>query len=73
MRNFKIFYDNKHSLHETRHTFRTELDRVEYNKTIINKLMGHSGDVGEKHYTHKSIEELYETICKINYRLDFVR
>lgn len=73
MRNFKLFYDNKHSLHETRHTFRTELDRVEFNRTIINKLMGHSGDVGEKHYTHKSIEELYETILKINYRLDFVR
>ena len=68
-RNFKLFYNNKHCLHETRHTFRSELDRVEHNISIINKLMGHSGDVGIKHYTHKSIEELYETISRITFNL----
>lgn len=69
-RNFKIFYANKHCLHETRHTFRTELDRVEHNVSIINKLMGHSGDIGIKHYTHKSIEDLYDTIKKITYKIE---
>jgi integrase len=53
----------KHTVHETRHTFRTWLDRFGGNITCINKLMGHSsGDVGMKVYTHKTIEELRETI-----------
>ena len=69
-RNFKLLYQNRHCLHETRHTFRTELDRVEYNVSLINKLMGHSGDVGIKHYTHKSIEELYDSVKKITYKID---
>lgn len=66
---FQNHFSTKHCLHETRHTFRTELDKVESNVTIINKLMGHAGSIGEKTYTHKSIEELYQTIIKINFGL----
>lgn len=54
---------NKHVIHETRHTFRSLLDDANGNITSINRLMGHSsGDVGQDVYTHKTLEQLRETI-----------
>lgn len=56
-------YGINHLPHETRHTFRTRLDAAGGNKKCIDMLMGHkSRDVGERIYTHKSIEELRQTI-----------
>lgn len=52
-------YGIKHTPHETRHTFRTRLDSAGANKKCIDLMMGHkSKDVGERVYTHKTIEEL---------------
>lgn len=61
---------HKHTLHEFRHTFRTELDRVEPNQTIIDKILGHkNGSIGQKIYTHKTVEELYKTVQKITFNI----
>lgn len=56
-----------HIIHETRHTFRSLLDSAGGNKICIDLLMGHSiqGGIGEKVYTHKTIQELKETIMLI--------
>ena len=55
-----------HYTHDCRHTFRTALDGE--NRACVNMLMGHkSNDVGERIYTHKTIEELRETIEKLPY------
>jgi integrase len=52
-----------HTPHECRHTFRSRLDSAGANKVCIDLLMGHkSTDVGERIYTHKTIEELRATI-----------
>ena len=52
-----------HVVHECRHTFRSRLDSAGANKVCIDLLMGHKvKDVGERVYTHKTIEELRETI-----------
>ena len=52
-----------HTIHETRHTFRTKLDDLGVRSIIINLLMGHSnGNVGEDVYTHKRIEQLRDAI-----------
>lgn len=52
-----------HTPHECRHTFRSKLDSAGANKVCMNLLMGHkSKDVGERVYTHKTLEELRETI-----------
>ena len=64
------FYDTlsrlgirKHNPHETRHTFRTLLDSAGANKKCIDLMMGHkSKDVGERVYTHKTLEELKTAI-----------
>jgi integrase len=53
----------EHTVHETRHTFRSKLDSAGANKSAIDKIMGHSGGgTGEKVYTHKTIQELKDAI-----------
>ncbi len=53
----------KHCPHECRHTLRTRLDSAGANKKCIDLIMGHkSKDVGERVYTHKTIEELKQAI-----------
>jgi integrase len=53
----------EHTVHETRHTFRSRLDSAGANKRCIDLLMGHkSKDVGERVYTHKTIQELRDAI-----------
>lgn len=57
-----------HTPHECRHTFRSALDSADANKKCMDLLMGHkSKEVGERVYTHKSIDELRDTIMLINY------
>lgn len=53
----------RHTPHECRHTFRSQLDSLGGNKVCIDMLMGHkSSDIGERIYTHKTMEELRNTI-----------
>ena len=53
----------EHTPHECRHTFRSRLDSAGANKRCIDLIMGHkSKDVGERVYTHKTINELKEAI-----------
>jgi integrase len=55
--------DMIHTPHECRHTFRSIIDSAGANKVSINLIMGHkSKDVGERIYTHKTIEELKSAI-----------
>lgn len=58
----------KHITHECRHTFRSKLDSAEANKVCIDLIMGHkTSDVGERVYTHKSVNELKSAILKLSY------
>ena len=55
--------NTEHTPHECRHTFRSRLDSAGANKRCIDLLMGHkSKDVGERVYTHKTIQELKDAI-----------
>lgn len=55
-----------HTPHECRHTFRSRMDSAQANKRCIDLIMGHrSKDVGERVYTHKTIQELHEAINHI--------
>lgn len=57
-----------HIAHECRHTVRTKLDAAGANKVCIDLIMGHkSQGIGERVYTHKTIEELKETMRKLSY------
>ena len=55
-----------HTPHECRHTFRSRLDSAGANKVCIDLMMGHkNGSVGERVYTHKTIQELREAIALV--------
>lgn len=57
-----------HNTHDCRHTFRTELDKKEANKVCIDLIMGHkTSDVGERVYTHKTVQDLINTIDLLDY------
>ena len=53
----------EHTPHDCRHTFRSKLDSAGANKKCIDMMMGHkSKDVGERVYTHKTLDELRTAI-----------
>ena len=53
----------QHTPHDCRHTFRSRLDSAGANKRCIDLMMGHkSKDVGERVYTHKTLDELKAAI-----------
>lgn len=55
-----------HTPHECRHTFRSRLDSAGANKVCIDLMMGHkSKEVGERVYTHKTIEELQNALLLV--------
>ena len=57
----------KHTIHDTRHTFATMLNNADANSTSIIKLIGHSDfSTTENVYTHKDIEELRKAINLLN-------
>ena len=58
----------RHTPHECRHTFRTELSNITNDIKTIDLLMGHvSQNTGIDVYTHKSIDELKNIIELITY------
>ena len=56
-----------HTLHETRHTFISQADRVGLNATILKKIVGHANGDITVHYTHKDISEILNEIKKFHY------
>lgn len=57
-----------HTSHECRHTFRSKLDAAGANKVAIDMIMGHkSNDIGERVYTHKTVEDLKQAIFLLKY------
>lgn len=69
----KIFRKNhiilaEYSLHECRHTFRTELERLNVKQVIINSILGHkNGNVSLDVYTHISLQEKKMAVNMITY------
>ena len=56
-----------HIPHECRHTFITRLDNAGANRTCINLIVGHKGNgVGEQVYTHKTQQQLQETVLLLD-------
>ena len=63
----KVFNDLNinHTIHETRHTFISQADRLDLNKITLKKIVGHSvkgNDITNDVYTHKNKEDVIEFI-----------
>ena len=53
----------KHTPHDARHTFASLMDSAGANKLCVKRIIGHaSQDITEAVYTHKTIQELIDTI-----------
>lgn len=53
----------KHTPHDTRHTFTTLLDNAGANENAKRRILGHAtGDVTDRVYTHKSLRQLRKCI-----------
>lgn len=60
----------EHHTHDCRKTFRSALDKAGANKVCIDRIVGHkSGDIGERIYTLKTLEELREAMNLLDYSL----
>lgn len=61
--------NERYTTHETRYTFRSELDRLGADDRCMDLIMGHeSGNTGNKVYNQKTFEELKATVEMIDYR-----
>ena len=61
-------FDMAHTTHDCRHTLRSKLDAADANKVCIDLIMGHkTSDVGERVYTHKTVNQLKEAMAKLSY------
>lgn len=57
------YCDRPHIPHESRHTLQTRLDAMHADRICINKIMGHKpANVSDRIYSHRTLEELRETI-----------
>ena len=67
MKNLDI--NENYTTHETRYTFRSELDRLGADDRCMDLIMGHqTGNTGNRVYNQKTFEELKATVEMIDYR-----
>lgn len=55
----------KHYIHDTRHTFITNIRKTDANDLAIKRIVGHATDDITDHYTHKEIKELIHAMDKL--------
>ena len=56
-----------HIVHETRHTFVSQCNRLELNSLAVKRIIGHSNENITQHYTQVNIDDLLAVIDKFNY------
>lgn len=58
-----------HTIHETRHTFISQCNRLGINKISVQRIVGHSiqKDLTDDVYTHKNIDDLIKAIDSFKY------
>ena len=66
-KNIKPILEINHTIHETRHTFISQCDRLELNAVTVQRIVGHANETITHHYTDKNINDLIKTIDLFNY------
>lgn len=56
-----------HIIHETRHTFISQAQRLNLDKISLKKIVGHSTNDITEHYTHKTLDDLIPIIDSFDY------
>ena len=66
MRDFLADTKVEHTIHDTRHTFISEMSRLGIDNLVIKRIVGHSDKDVTEHYTHKNLDDLLEAIDKLD-------
>lgn len=56
-----------HTIHETRHTFITAMNKTGINDLTLKRIVGHANKDVTEHYTHRDVSELLDAINKLDY------
>lgn len=56
-----------HTIHETRHTFITYMNKTGVNDLTLKRIVGHANKDITEHYTHRDMNELLDAINKLDY------
>lgn len=56
-----------HTIHETRHTFISQSQRLNLDRVSLKKIVGHSTNDITEHYTHKELKDLIDFIDLFDY------
>lgn len=58
-----------HTIHETRHTFISQCNRLDLNKITVKRIVGHATekDITDDIYTHKNADDLLQAIDAFDY------
>ena len=56
-----------HIIHETRHTFISQCNRLNLNEVAVQRIIGHANINITQHYTNKTIDDLIEVIDLFEY------
>ena len=57
----------EHTIHETRHTFISQCNRLNLNEVAVQRIIGHANINITQHYTNKTIDDLIEIIDLFDY------
>lgn len=66
-KNIKPLLEMDHIIHETRHTFISQCDRLELNPVAVQRIVGHENKTITQSYTTKDIKDIVNCIDKFNY------
>lgn len=66
-KNIKPLLELDHIIHETRHTFISQCDRLELNTVTVQRIVGHENKTITQVYTDKNIKDIITAIDKFNY------
>ena len=75
---YNTFYKNRfkplkeelgfnHTIHETRHTFISQCDRLDFNAVTLQRIVGHENENVTQHYTEKNITDIVKLIDLFDY------
>lgn len=58
--------ESEHTVHDTRHTFVSKMDRAGVNRVTLQRIVGHAGASVTDRYVHKDVQELIEAVDVLN-------
>lgn len=56
-----------HTIHETRHTFITEMSKTDIEELKLKRIVGHANKDVTEHYTHIETAEILDAVNKLDY------